>query len=148
MANTSNTSKTADFIELEFDGYDSKVKVKNDFENKIKSIKDKITLSITKNINYENGKSELNKSFRILEDTDTHTVINLRCGSKKLFQNTTIKGKYTHIQILNSLQGMLNSGKLDEYVKAYANGRPMIEKTTKKKKKKATDNSSSTETSK
>ena len=128
--------------------YDSKVKVKNDFEKKLKDIKDKISQSITKNINYENGKSDLNKSFRILEDTDTHTVINLRCGSKKLFQNTTKLGQYSHIEILNSLQGMLNSDKLDEYVKAYANGRPMIEKTAKKKKKKATDNSSSTETSK
>ena len=112
---------------------------KNDFENKIKSIKGKISQSITKNINYENGKSELNKSFRILEDTDTHTVINLRCGSKKIFQNTTKLGQYSHVQILNSLQGMLNSGKLDEYVVAYANGKPMVEKTTKKKKKKATE---------
>lgn len=148
MANTSNQGKTTGYTELQFDGYDSKVKVKNDFEKKLKDIKDKISQSITKNINYENGKSDLNKSFRILEDTDTHTVINLRCGSKKLFQNTTKLGQYSHIEILNSLQGMLNSGKLDEYVKAYANGRPMIEKTAKKKKKKATDNSSSTETSK
>ena len=139
MANTSNTNKTSDFVELQFDGYDSKVQAKNDFENKVKSIKGKISQSITKNINYENGKSELNKSFRILEDTDTHTVINLRCGSKKIFQNTTKLGQYSHVQILNSLQGMLNSGKLDEYVVAYANGKPMVEKTTKKKKKKATE---------
>ena len=139
MANTSNTNKTSDFVELQFDVYDSKVKAKNDFENKIKSIKGKISQSITKNINYENGKSALNKSFRILEDTDTHTVINLRCGSKKIFQNTTKLGQYSHVQILNSLQGMLNSGKLDEYVVAYANGKPMVEKTTKKKKKKATE---------
>lgn len=139
MANTSNTNKTSDFVELQFDGYDSKVKAKNDFENKVKSIKGKISQSITKNINYENGKSELNKSFRILEDTDTHTVINLRCGSKKIFQNTTKLGQYSHVQILNSLQGMLNSGKLDEYVVAYANGKPMVEKTAKKKKKKATE---------
>ena len=139
MANTSNQGKTTGYTELQFDGYDSKVKVKNDFEKKLKDIKDKISQSITKNINYENGKSDLSKSFRILEDTDTHTVINLRCGSKKLFQNTTKLGQYSHIEILNSLQGMLNSGKLDEYVKAYANGRPMIEKTAKKKKKKATE---------
>ena len=139
MANTSNTNKTSDFVELQFDGYDSNVKAKNDFENKVKSIKGKISQSITKNINYENGKSALNKSFRILEDTDTHTVINLRCGSKKIFQNTTKLGQYSHVQILNSLQGMLNSGKLDEYVVAYANGKPMVEKTTKKKKKKATE---------
>ena len=133
MKNTSNISKSTDYIELEFDGYDSKVKAKNDFENKIKNIKDKITQSITKNINYENGKSDLSKSFRILEDTDTHTVINLRCGAKKIYQNTTILNKYTHLQILDSLQGMLNAGKLDEHVRAYANGRPMIEETKKKK---------------
>lgn len=135
MANTSSTNKSTNYIELEFDGYDKNVKIKNDFENKMKEIKNKISQSITKNINYENGKAELSKSLRILEDTDTHTVINLRCGSKKMYQNTTIKGKYTHLQILNSLQGMLDNGKLDEYVKAYANGNPMIEKEPKKKKK-------------
>lgn len=136
MANKSNTSETVNFIELQFDGYDSKVKAKNDFENKIKEIKKKISHSITKNINFENGKSDLAKSMRILEDTETHTVINLRCGSKKLFQNTTILGKYSHIQILESLQGMLNAGKFDDYVVAYANGKPMIEKATKRKTRK------------
>ena len=134
MTDTSNSKKTSDFIELEFDGYDPKVKAKNDFDKKVSEIKSKISQSITKNINFENGKSNLPTSMRILEDTDTHTVINLRCGSKKVYQNTTVKGKYSHLQILNSLQGMLDSKKLDEYVIAYANGRPMVQASSKKKK--------------
>ncbi len=136
MTNTSKENKTTSYITLEFDGYDSKVKAKNDFENKIKDIKKKISQSITKNINFENGKSDLSKSMRILEDTETHTVINLRCGSKKLYQNTTKINQYSHIEILNSLQGMLNAGDLDDYVVAYANGKPMIENTSKRTSKK------------
>lgn len=134
MTDTSKSKKTSDFIELEFDGYDPKVKAKNDFDKKVSEIKEKISQSITKNINFENGKSNLPTSMRILSDTDTHTVINLRCGSKKVFQETTLKGKYTHLQILNSLQGMLDCGKLDENVIAYANGRPILKDVSKKKK--------------
>lgn len=145
MANTKNMNSANEIVDLVFDGYDSKVKAKNDFENKVKAIKEKISLSITKNINFENGKSDLTKSLRILEDTDTHTVINLRCGAYKVFQNTTKKGDYTHLQILNSLQAMLNSGKLDEYVNAYANGKPMIEKTSKSKSSKKTNKKATAE---
>ena len=41
--------------------------------------------------------------------------------------------------ILSSISTSSSSSKLDEYVVAYANGKPMVEKTAKKKKKKATE---------
>lgn len=144
MSNTSNTNNNSSVMDLEFDGYDANVRKNNAFKKKIEDIKSKISSSITKNINYENGKSQLSTSFKILEDTDTHTLITLRCGSNKIFQNTTKLNQYTHIQILNSLQAMLDSGKLDEYVTAYAKGNPLVEKTTSKKSKKSSTKSKKT----
>ena len=121
MSGTSNTNNNGSYTKLEFSGFDPNVQKTNAFNKKIADIKSKISSSIKKNINYENGKSNITNAFKILEDTDGYTVITLRCGSNKVLQDTTPKNKYTHIEILNSLQAMLDHGDLDEKVIAYAN---------------------------
>lgn len=136
MSSNSNTNNNGSYTKLEFSGFDPNVQKTNAFNKKLADIKSKISSSIKKNINYENGKSNLTNAFKILEDTDGYTVITLRCGSNKVLQNTTPKGKYSHIEILNSLQAMLDHGEFDKEVTAYAS-----KSSTKKSKKKSSTKS-------
>ena len=86
------TNKTEDKkVSLNFCGYDKNIAKATKFNDKVAEIKKKIEASIQKNINAINEKAELANSIRMLQDTDTHTVITLRCGAYKIFQNTTKK---------------------------------------------------------
>ena len=115
------TNKTEDKkVSLNFCGYDKNIAKATKFNDKVAEIKKKIEASIQKNINAINEKAELANSIRMLQDTDTHTVITLRCGAYKIFQNTTKKGEYTHLHILNSLKDMLHQGDFDKEIIAYA----------------------------
>ncbi len=136
MSNTSNTNNNGSYIKLEFSGFDPNVQKTNAFNKKIADIKSKISSSITKNINYENGKSNITNAFKILEDTDGYTVITLRCGANKVMQNTIPANQYNHIQILQSLQGMLEHGDFDDDIVKYAN-RSNTKKTKKSKSTKS-----------
>ena len=136
MSSNSSTNNNGSYTKLEFSGFDPNVQKTNAFNKKVADIKSKISSSIKKNINYENGKSNITNAFKILEDTDGYTVITLRCGSNKVLQNTTQKSKYSHIEILNSLQAMLDNGDFDKEVIAYAS-----KSSTKKSKKKTSTKS-------
>ena len=132
------TNKTEDKkVSLNFCGYDKNIAKATKFNDKVAEIKKKIEASIQKNINAINEKAELANSIRMLQDTDTHTVITLRCGAYKIFQNTTKKGEYTHMEILEKLKIMLNQGDFDKEIIAYAK--------KNKKKTKSTDGENSVE---
>jgi hypothetical protein len=136
MSSNSSTNNNTSYIKLEFSGFDPNVQKTNAFNKKIADIKSKISSSITKNINYENGKSNITNAFKILEDTDGYTVITLRCGANKVMQNTIPANQYNHIQILQSLQGMLEHGDFDDDIVKYAN-RSNTKKTKKSKSTKS-----------
>ena len=136
MSSNSSTNNNTSYVKLEFSGFDPNVQKTNAFNKKIADIKSKISSSITKNINYENGKSNITNAFKILEDTDGYTVITLRCGANKVMQNTIPANQYNHIQILQSLQGMLEHGDFDDDIVKYAN-RSNTKKTKKSKSTKS-----------
>lgn len=136
MSSNSSTNNNTSYIKLEFSGFDPNVQKTNAFNKKIADIKSKISSSITKNINYENGKSNITNAFKILEDTDGYTVITLRCGANKVMQNTIPTNQYNHIQILQSLQGMLEHGDFDDDIVKYAN-RSNTKKTKRSKSTKS-----------
>lgn len=136
MANCKTNKTEGNKVSLNFCGYDKNIAKATKFNDKVAEIKKKIEASIQKNINAINEKAELANSIRMLQDTDTHTVITLRCGAYKIFQNTTKKGEYTHLHILNSLKDMLHQGDFDKEIIAYA------KKSKKKTSKTATDTSS------
>lgn len=138
MSSNSSTNNNGSYVKLEFTGFDPNVQKTNAFNKKITDIKSKISSSITKNINYENGKSNITNAFKILEDSGDYTVITLRCGSNKVLQNTIPTSQYNHIQILQSLQAMLEHGDFDEDIVKYAN-----KSSTRKSKKSKTTKSKS-----
>ena len=113
QSNTAS-SNVADIkpVKLEFRGYDKNMDKASQFKRKVATIKNKIADSIQKNMTFEKDGSQLPASMRMLEDTDTHTVITLRCGAYKIFQNTTTLNQYSHLQILVSLYEMLKNGAL------------------------------------
>lgn len=139
QSNTAS-SNVADIkpVKLEFRGYDKNMDKASQFKRKVATIKNKIADSIQKNMTFEKDGSQLPASMRMLEDTDTHTVITLRCGAYKIFQNTTTLNQYSHLQILVSLDEMLKNGAFDKEIIAYAN---------KKIKKKSTTNTTTSTSS-
>ena len=136
MANCKTNKTEENKVSLNFCGYDKNIAKATKFNDKVAEIKKKIEASIQKNINAINEKAELANSIRMLQDTDTHTVITLRCGAYKIFQNTTKKGEYSHIEILEKLKIMLNQGDFDKEITAYA-----------KKSKKKTSKTAASKTS-
>ena len=119
MTNTTSIKNDNKIVKLQFEGFNDKACKNNEFKKRLEGVKVKISNSISKNISYVEGKINLTPSLRILSDTDTHTVIKLRCGAYKVFQNTIKKDSATHIETLNSLQSMLNQGDFDSSIETY-----------------------------
>ena len=117
----SNNNSSVKPVVLNFQGFDKNMAKATNTKNRMASIKEKISASILSNINYEKSGTQLSASMRMLSDTDTHTVVTLRCGAYKVLQNTVLKSEYNHIEILEGLQYMLDKGQFDEQITAYMN---------------------------
>mgnify|MGYP004469164913 FL=1 len=139
--NKSNeTSNNESIITLNFRGYDKNMETAAKSKNKLQLVKAKIEASINSNLTYEKDNSALPASMKMLKDVGDYTVITLRCGAYKIFQNTVLKSEYNHIQILDGLKSMLNGGQFDEQIAAYANKKTkkVSAKKDAKKKEKST----------
>lgn len=119
MTNTTSIKNDNKIVKLHFEGFSDKACKNNELNKKIEGVKLKISDSISKNISYVNKKVNLCSSLRILKDVDDYTIINLRCGTNIVHQNTIKKGSATHLEALYSLQNMVNNGEFDDAIIKY-----------------------------
>lgn len=119
------TSKTS---KIEYCGFNNDEANRVKYQKRLKDVKENIKKNIQRNIQYVNGLEEIADSIKIISHSGDYKVICVRCGTKKIWNNTT-KSNVDNIAILEDLIRKLEKNEFDNEIKEY------VKKSSKAKRK-------------